>query len=173
MSVSATYEAKTEALLLPICSQLGVDLYDIEYVKEADDYILRAFISKAGGIYISDCEAVSRALEAKLDAADFIDSAYILEVSSPGITRQLSKDKHLEKSLGEYVEIKTFAPLAKEEAATKTKKSKKKGKKPDSEKSFCGTLKAFDKESIHLDSADGEMSILRKDIAVVRLKPSF
>ena len=108
MSKRVTYEEKTEALLLPIVSPLGIEIYDVEYVKEGSDYYLRAYIDKPGGVNIIDCETVSRALSDALDRDDFIPDAYILEVSSPGLGRSLKKDKHLQKSIGEEVEIKVF-----------------------------------------------------------------
>ena len=107
MSKRETYEARTEELLLPIVSRYGVEIYDIEYVKEGSDWYLRAYIDKEGGVNINDCEAVSRALSDELDRTDFIADAYILEVSSPGLGRMLKKDKHLQKSIGRAVEVKT------------------------------------------------------------------
>ena len=96
MSKRETYEAKTEEILLPIAEENGVEIYDVEYVKEGSDWYLRAYIDKPDGVNIGDCEAVSRALSDKLDEADFIEDAYILEVSSPGLGRPLKKDKDLQ-----------------------------------------------------------------------------
>ena len=92
MSRKETYETRTEALLLPIAAQNGVEIYDVEYVKEGSDWYLRAYIDRADGVSIGDCEAVSRALSDALDREDFIEDAYILEVSSPGLGRTLKKD---------------------------------------------------------------------------------
>lgn len=91
MSKRETYEAKTEEILLPIAEENGVEIYDVEYVKEGSDWYLRAYIDKPDGVNIGDCEAVSRALSDKLDEADFIEDAYILEVSSPGLGRTLKR----------------------------------------------------------------------------------
>ena len=85
MSKKENYEARTEELLLPIAEANQVEIYDIEYVKEGGDWYLRAYIDKEGGVTINDCEAVSRALSDALDAEDFVEDAYILEVSSPGL----------------------------------------------------------------------------------------
>ena len=101
MSKRETYETKTEELLRPIAEANQVEIYDVEYVKEGNEWFLRAYIDKEGGVDINDCVAVSRVLSDKLDEEDFIDEAYTLEVSSPGLGRTLKKDKHLEKSLGE------------------------------------------------------------------------
>ena len=82
-------EARAEALLLPIAEENGVEIYDVEYVKEGGEWYLRAYIDKADGVNIQDCENVSRKLSDRLDEEDFIEEAYILEVSSPGLGRPL------------------------------------------------------------------------------------
>lgn len=99
MSKGRTIETRTEEVLAPIAEANGVEIYDVEYVKEGSDWYLRAYIDKPEGVNILDCENVSRALSDKLDEEDFIDDAYILEVSSPGLGRTLKKDKHLERAL--------------------------------------------------------------------------
>ena len=113
MGKRESYEAKTTELIQPVVEANGVELFDVDYVKEGSDWYLRAYIDKPDGVNIGDCEAVSRALSDKLDEADFIEDAYILEVSSPGLGRTLKKDKHLQKSIGEEVEIKLFKPIDK------------------------------------------------------------
>ena len=110
MSKGKAVENRTEELLAPIAEENGVEIYDVEYLKEGSDWYLRAYIDKPEGVNIQDCENVSRALSDKLDEVDFIDDAYILEVSSPGLGRTLKKDKHLEKSLGEEVELRLYKP---------------------------------------------------------------
>ena len=113
MSRREDYEARTEELLKPIAEANGVSIFDVEYVKEGSDYYLRAFIDKADGVNIQDCENVSRALSDVLDKEDFIPDAYILEVSSPGLGRTLKKDKHLKSGIGQEVEIKLFKAVDK------------------------------------------------------------
>lgn len=154
MSTPQTYEAKTETLLAPIVERFGVEIYDIEYVKEGNDYYLRAYIDKPDGVNINDCENVSRALSDELDREDFIKDAYILEVSSPGLGRALKKDKHLEKSLGEEVELKTYKPI-------------------DKQKEFKGILKAYDADAVTITIDDEERIFARKDIAIIRLALDF
>ena len=154
MSRRETYETRTEELLQPIVERFGVEIYDVEYVKEGSDWYLRAYIDKEGGVNILDCEAVSRELSDALDVADYIEESYILEVSSPGLGRTLKKDKHLEKSLGEEVEIKTYKPI-------------------DKCKEFAGVLKAYDKDTITIENDNNEMIFQRADIAVVRLALDF
>lgn len=152
MSKRETYEAKTEELLLPIAEKNHVEIYDVEYVKEGSEQYLRAYIDKEGGVTINDCEAVSRALSDELDRTDFIEDAYILEVSSPGLGRTLKKDKHLQKSLMETVEIKTYKPVS-------------------GNKEFEGILKAFDDKTITILTGEEqeEMVFDRSDIASVKL----
>ena len=113
MSKKETYEAKTEELLVPIVERYQVEVYDVEYVKEAGEWYLRVYIDKPDGVNINDCENVSRALSDVLDEEDYIEEAYILEVSSPGLGRQLKKDKHLEKSIGKDVVVKTYKAIDK------------------------------------------------------------
>lgn len=154
MSKRETYEAKTEELLMPIAEANHVEIYDIEYVKEGSDWYLRAYIDKEGGVTINDCESVSRALSDELDKADFIEDAYILEVSSPGLGRTLKKDKHLQKSLLQEVELKTYKPVS-------------------GSKEFAGILKAFDEKTVTILSEDEEMVFERADIATIRLALDF
>lgn len=148
------YEARTEELLAPIVQAQGVEIYDVEYVKEGADWYLRAYIDKPEGVNIQDCEAVSRALSDALDKEDFIEEAYILEVSSPGLGRTLKKDRHLEKSLGKEVEIKTYKPI-------------------DKSKEFSGVLKAYDGNTITIANGEEEMVFTRSDVALIRLALDF
>ena len=89
MTKRETYEQKTEQLLLPIMEEHQFELVDVEFVKEAGNWFLRAYIDKPGGIGVDDCETVSRRLSDLLDEQDFIEESYILEVSSPGLGRPL------------------------------------------------------------------------------------
>ena len=154
MSRREDYEAKTEELLQPIAEANGVTIYDVEYVKEGSDYYLRTFIDKPGGVFIQDCENVSRALSDALDEYDFIPDAYILEVSSPGLGRTLKKDKHLQYSMGEDVEIKLFKPI-------------------DGSKEHAGALAGFDSETITIKVGEETKVFNRKEIALIRLALDF
>ncbi len=154
MSKRDTYESRTEELLLPIVESFGVEIYDVEYVKEGADFYLRAYIDKPEGVNIQDCENVSRALSDALDKEDFMEDAYILEVSSPGLGRTLKKDKHLEKSLGKEVEVRTYKPIEKQ-------------------KEFAGVLKAFDENTVTITNESGEQVFNRTDIALIRLAFDF
>lgn len=154
MSKRETYESKTEALLTPIAQANGVEIYDVEYVKEGADWYLRAYIDKPDGVNIQDCENVSRALSDALDKDDFIEDAYILEVSSPGLGRTLKKDKHFEKSLGLEVELKTYKAI-------------------DKVKEFSGVLKSYDETSLTLEINGEEKIFAKSDVALVRLAFDF
>jgi len=169
---TALYEEKTETLLKPIAERLNLEIYDIEYIKEGGDYILRAYIDKEGGVSINDCEAVSRALSDILDENDFITDPYILEVSSPGLGRQLKKDKHLAKSIGAEVLIKTYIPTEKEDFKAERKKTKYKTKKQ-AEKEFIGILKSFNDEIIVIENDGQEIPFNRIEIANIKLKFDF
>ncbi|MDF2943761.1 MAG: rimP [Herbinix sp.] len=149
------YELKTEKLLEPILAANHFELYDVEYVKEGGNWYLRAYIDKENGFTVDDCVLVSRALSDLLDKHDFITDSYVLEVSSPGLGRQLKRDKHFEKSIGEEVEIKLFKAVNKQ-------------------KEFVGVLVAFDLKTITIEFEDNsKMEIPRADIAMVRLTLDF
>ena len=108
MSRRDDYEAKATELIMPIIESNHYELVDLEYVKEGSSKYLRAYIDKPGGITVEDCEIVSRAFSDKLDEKDFIDEAYILEVSSPGLGRPFKKHKDFERNLNEEVELKLY-----------------------------------------------------------------
>ena len=150
MSRRETYETRTEALLQPIAEQNGVEIYDVEYVKEGSGWYLRAYIDKEGGVSIDDCEAVSRALSDALDLEDYIEDAYTLEVSSPGLGRVLKKDRHLDRSIGEEVELKLYRPQEKR-------------------REFSGILKGYTADAVVIDEDGQERTFVRKDIALIRL----
>ena len=99
------YEAKAEQMLTPLMEEHGFELVDVEYVKEAGNWYLRAYVDKEGGITLDDCELVNRAWSDMMDADDFIEDAYILEVSSPGLGRQLKKEKDFKRSIGEDIDL--------------------------------------------------------------------
>ncbi len=155
MAKREVYEQKTEELLMPIIEANNFELVDVEYVREGSNWYLRAYIDKEGGINIDDCELVSRALSDKLDEKDFIEDAYILEVSSPGLGRPLKKDKDFTRSIGELIEIKLYKAINKQ-------------------KEFEGVLTAFSKDTVTIECEDGEdITFNRSDIALVRLAIDF
>ena len=155
VSKKEQYEQQTENLLEPIVTGFGFELVDVEYVKEAGTWYLRVYIDKPGGITVDDCEAVSRKFSDILDEKDYIEDAYIFEVSSPGLGRPLKKEKDFQRSLGEEVEIRTYRAIEKQ-------------------KEFTGILKEFDKESVTIAYEDDTIqTFLRSDIALIRLALDF
>ena len=108
------YEAKTEKLIMPIVEANNVELFDVDYIKEGQDWYLRVYIDKEGGIAVDDCEVVSREADPILDTDDCIEESYILEVSSPGLGRPLKKEKDFKRSLGKSVECKLYKAIIKQ-----------------------------------------------------------
>lgn len=152
---------KAEELLVPVTESYGVSVYDVEYVTENNEKYLRAYIDKEGGVTIDDCENVSRAFETKLDESGLIEEQYILEVSSPGLGRTLSKDRHLEKSIGQSVEISFYKQMVIREDEASSIKSK----------SIAGILKSFDKDTVTIEDSETEITSVwqRNDIAQIKL----
>ncbi len=101
--------ATVEELLRPTVEELGYQLWDVSYAKIGTEYHLEITIDSEEGISIIDCEKVHRAIDPILDEADPIEGAYRLEVSSPGIERELRTDAHLAASIGLVVELRFFA----------------------------------------------------------------
>lgn len=150
MSKRETYEKKTEELITPLIDAEGFELVDVEYVKEGADWYLRVYIDKDGGITVNDCEKISRAFNEILDREDYIDDAYIFEVSSLGLLRPLKKDKDYQRNLGKLLEVKLFAPL-------------------NGVKEFEAELKSYDKESATLVMDDDtEVTVKRSEISLIR-----
>ena len=155
MSRREQYEQQTEELLEPIVTGHGFALVDVEYVKEAGNWYLRAYIDKPGGITVDDCEVVSRQFSDILDEKDYIEDAYIFEVSSPGLGRPLKKEKDFKRSMGEEVEIRTYRAI-------------------DRQKEFTGILKAYDNDTVTIAYEDDTEQVFNKsDIALIRLALDF
>ena len=155
MAKREQYEAKTESFLMPLMTENNFELVDVEYVKEAGTWYLRAYIDKEGGIAVDDCEVISRALSDWLDKEDFIDDSYILEVSSPGLGRPLKKEKDFVRSMGKDVDVRLYRQLNKQ-------------------KEFTGALSAYDENTVTLTMEDGSQMVFEKaDIALIRLALDF
>ena len=140
-------------LAQPIVEGFGLQLWDVRYVKEGSQWFLRIFIDKDGGVDINDCENVSRAIDLPLDELDPITDNYILEVSSPGIERELILDAHFEKFIGADIMVKMIRPIE------------------GIGKEFKGVLKAYaDGEVTIRDHSDeNEIVIAKKDTAYIKL----
>ena len=155
MSKREQYEQQTEELLEPIVTGFGFELVDVEYVKEAGTWYLRAYIDKPGGITVDDCEVVSRKYSDILDEKDYIEDTYIFEVSSPGLGRPLKKEKDFRRSLGEEVEIRTYRAI-------------------EHQKEFVGILKEYDNDTVTIAYEDDTTQTFnRSEIALIRLALDF
>ncbi len=136
----------------PIVEDLNLQLWDVRFVKEGANWFLRIFIDKENGINIEDCEKVSRAIDTPLEEADPINQGYILEVSSPGIERELIRDFHFEKYIGSDVLVKMIRPIE------------------GIGKEFDGVLKSSDKQTVTIgDHGENEITINKKDTAWIKL----
>ena len=102
---------KVRELAEPLADELGIWVWDVEFVKEGARRVLRITVDSENGITIDDCEKLHRAIDPLLDEADLIEEQYYLEVSSPGIERELKNDIHIEACEGWDVEVKLYAPL--------------------------------------------------------------
>ena len=154
MSKREEYEQKTEALVSSIIKENNFELVDVEYVREAGNWYLRVYVDKEGGITVDDCEIVSRALSDKLDANDFIEDSYILEVSSPGLGRPLKKEKDFVRSIGKEVDIHLYKSI-------------------DRQKEFTGVLKSYSDTEIVLQIEESDVSFDRANVALIRLSFDF
>ena len=141
----------------PLAEELGYFLWDVEYVKEGSEMYLRITIDSEEGINIEDCEKMHRAIDPLLDEADPIDEAYHLEISSPGIERELKNDMHVEACEGWQVEVRLFAPV-------------------DGAKSHVGILAPMDEEGniVILCPPDGEKKVFaRASVAAIKTRYDF
>lgn len=151
----ANIEEKIENLVKQKIEDLGYELYDVQYVKEGQNYILRIFIEKPNGsIDLNDCEKVNDGINDLLDEANYIKDQYFLEVSSTGVEKILRKDKHLKSNIGNEVQVNLF------------KQIEILGKK---QKEIVGTLKDFDENKIILQIEDNsQISLEKKDISQIK-----
>ncbi|OUQ21511.1 ribosome maturation factor RimP [Lachnoclostridium sp. An14] len=154
MTRRESYEERVERFLQPIMEEHQFELVDVEWVKEAGTWYLRAYVDKEGGFSVDDCETVSRRLSDWLDKEDFIAESYILEVSSPGLGRPLKKEKDFARSIGKDVDVKLYRAR-------------------DKRKDFTGTLKAYDKDTVTIEEDGTELVFERGEIALIRLAFDF
>lgn len=147
--MASRIENEVESIVEELIAGSPLELVAVDYVRERDWY-LRVFIDKEGGIEIDDCQELSGRLEEILDARDLIRTSYILEVSSPGLDRELKKPKDFQREQGKLVDVSLFAPL-------------------DGEKVITGQLKSYDGESVTVD----ERVIPMDKVAKVNLHIDF
>lgn len=141
-------------LALPIAKELNLNIWDVQYVKEGADMYLRITIDSDDGITIEDCERFHNAIDPVLDEADPIEDAYHLEVSSPGVERELKTDEHILKFIGSTVCAKTYAPI-------------------NSQKTFIGTLMGLEDNKILLRCNEKDIAINRSSIAKLNIHFDF
>ncbi|NCC86784.1 MAG: ribosome maturation factor RimP [Clostridia bacterium] len=135
----------------PYAKQLDLEIWDIRFVKEGATHYLRIFIDKEGGVGLDDCVDLSHAIDNPLDDADPIDCSYCLEVSTPGIERELIRPEHFESKIGQRIKLKLIRAV-------------------DNQREFNGTLKGFGNGQIIMVLEDGEeKSFDKKDTSWVRL----
>ena len=157
-NIKQTVEARAQELLEPIVAGEGLELLEVEFVREHEGWVLRLFIDKPGGrVGLDECSQVSRAVDTVLDVEDIVPHEYNLEVSSPGVNRPLKKPAHYERVKGQKVKVKTFGPI---------------GEPP--RKNFTGTLTEVAADAISVDvEGAGSFRISFKDIAKANLEFEF
>ena len=144
---------RIQELLEPTVRGLGYELYDVEYEKEYDNWVLTLYIDREGGVSLDDCELVSNTVDPILDEADPIEGAYYLSVSSVGLDRPLRKDKDFNRNLGKKLDIRLYAPL-------------------DGKKELVGTLVSFTGDELTVLLEQGakksELTLRRKACSLIR-----
>lgn len=130
----------------PSVTELGYEIWDITYSKIGADYHLEVTIDSENGINIEDCERVHRRIDPILDEIDPIEDFYYLEVSSPGVERELRTDEHVRKSVGQKVLAKLFAAK-------------------DGQKSISGILSGFDGEKVEIGEGEEKISLSKSEIS--------
>lgn len=150
-----TIEQRTWDIAGPIIAAEGLELIEVEYLREREGWILRLYIDKpGGGVGLEDCTKASHAVETALDVEDYIPQEYSLEVSSPGLSRPLRKPQHFERVMGQLIKIKTYGPLFEPPR-----------------KNFTGKLSAVTPDGVTVDvEGAGPFTIAFKDIAKANLE---
>ena len=142
---------RVEEIVKPFAENLSLELWDITFTKEGTDWYLRIFIDKEGGVSLDDCVALTRAVTKPLDEADPISQSYTLEVSSPGVERELKKDRHFEKYVGSAVMLRTIRPI-------------------DGVRDFNGTLLSYEDGTVTVKLKDErEITVHKKETSYVKL----
>jgi ribosome maturation factor RimP len=142
------------AVARPVLEELGLELLEVQYRREQNGWVLRLIIDRVDGVSLDDCAAASREIGQLLDIEDFIDQAYNLEVSSPGLDRPLKSMDDFKRFTGRKAKIKTTAPIAGEHV-------------------FIGRIQQTDGETIILDVGPKEVRIPFPEVAKARLEVEF
>ena len=152
--MAETVIERVEAVALPVLEESGLELVDVQYRREQNGWILRLIIDKQDGLNLNDCAAVSREISQLLDIENFIDQAYNLEVTSPGLDRPLKSIAEFERFVGRKAKIKTIDPIAGEHV-------------------FIGKINRTEGESIVLEVGTKEVTILFSQVAKAKLEVEF
>lgn len=139
-----------EEIVKPVCDQMGLILWDVRFEKEGPDWYLRIFIDKEGGVFIEDCENLSRTVDPMIDEADPISQAYYFEVSSAGLGRKLTKDFHFEAKKGQEALAKLIRPI-------------------DGVREIRGIIEGYADGVVTLSNENGSHNINIKDTSFVKL----
>ncbi|MCC8073384.1 MAG: ribosome maturation factor RimP [Clostridiales bacterium] len=143
--------SRVSEIITPYAKELGLDIWDIRFVKEGTDWYLRIFIDKNGGVSIDDCVDFTHAITKPLDDADPISQSYMLEVSSPGVERELITDSHFEKYIGSPIMLRLIRPI-------------------DNTRDFSGILADYNNGEITVELKDKSMlNVKKKETAYVKL----
>jgi len=145
---------RVEEVVLPVLEELGLELVEVQFRREQSGWVLRLIIDKPDGINLDDCAVASRELSQLLDIEDFIDRAYNLEVSSPGLDRPLKSMVDFHRFIGRKAKIKTIEPIAGEHV-------------------FIGKIQQTEGESIVLEIGGREVVIPFLQVAKARLELEF
>lgn len=142
------------AFARPVVEAHGCSLWDVEYVREGSDYFLRLYIDKDGGVDISDCEAISRAVDPILDEKDPIPESYHFEVCSAGLERPLKRPGDFERFLGSPITVKLYRPL-------------------NGQKELSGILRGYEEGRVTVETGGQTITLEKSQVALVRLRVEF
>ncbi|ADG82230.1 ribosome maturation factor RimP [Thermincola potens] len=153
MAKSKIEDLVTE-LAVPIVENAGMELVDVEYVKEGAHWYLRVFIDKPQGVSLDDCQMIAQRLDPLLDEKDPIPHEYMLEVSSPGLDRPLKKPADFARYAGRKVKVSTYAPI-------------------DGKKEFIGELKGLIDNEVVIGICGTDKALPLDKVSSVRLEIEF
>ena len=145
---SGSIAARVRELISDTVASKDCTLWDVEYVKEGADWVLRVTIDKQGGLSLTDCEGVHRAIEVLIDEADPIENSYSLEVTSPGLEKDLRIQEHFDSCIGQNVEVRLY-------------------KARDGVKKFVGQLLSRDNSSLRIMTGSGEITLDNGEVSKV------
>ena len=143
-----------ESFAKPVVESFGCSLWDVEYVREGSERFLRLYIEKDGGVDISDCEAISRAVDPILDEKDPIQESYHFEVCSAGLERALKRPGDFERFMGSPIMVKLYRPV-------------------DGMKEFPGILRGYDDGRVTVECGKQTLTFEKSQVALVRLRVEF